>query len=176
MGGTRPANSYRGAERSSCSTPNVEEMDCRVVLEAAVPVYDVATPEAAVSAAVSKVGELLSAEMGYVDIEARSRRSPRGAELPPATVAAGEGMVALELGMTVYDVENEEHALRIARSEIGQRLEGIPLERLSCTVIDEEDGDDDSEAADGDEDSGEETTSDEQLLPEFEEMVERNRE
>lgn len=150
-------------------------MDCRVVLEAAVPVYDVATPEAAVSAAVSKVGEWLADDMGYVDIESRSRRSPRGAELPPATVAAGEGLVALELGMTVYDVENEEHAVRIARSEIGQRLEGIPLERLSCTVIDEATEDESeaettaAEADDADE------SDDAELLPEFEEMVERNR-
>lgn len=152
-------------------------MDCRVVLEAAVPVYDVATPEAAVSAAVSKVGDWLADDMGYVDIESRSRRSPRGAELPPATVAAGEGLVALELGMTVYDVENEEHAVRIARSEIGHRLEGIPLERLSCTVIDEAVEDEsEEETLPAEPDEGEDEGSDEaELLPEFEEMVERNR-
>ncbi|MEF8799880.1 MAG: DUF555 domain-containing protein [Halolamina sp.] len=150
-------------------------MDCRVVLEAAVPVYDVATPEAAVKAAVSKAGEWLADDMGYVDIESRSRRSPRGAELPPATVAAGEGLAALELGMTVYDVENEEHAVRIARSEIGQRLEGIPLERLSCTVIDET-TEAESEPEPPSVETDDEQASDEaELLPEFEEMVERNR-
>ena len=150
-------------------------MDCRVVLEAAVPVYDVVTPEAAVGAAISKVGKQLNPDLSYVDIEPRSRRSPRGAELPPATVAAGEGLVALELAMTVYDVEGEDHAVRIARSEIGSRLEGIPLERLSCDVIGAEDGNEASEAtatddSEADEDDGE------TLLPEFEEMVERNRE
>jgi uncharacterized protein (UPF0212 family) len=150
-------------------------MDCRVVLEAAVPVYDVATPEAAVSAAVSKVGEWLADDMGYVDIESRSRRSPLGADLPSATVAAGEGLVALELGMTVYDVENEEHALRIAQSEIGQRLEGIPLERLSCAVIDEAaEAESDVEPPTGEPESDDERDEAE-LLPEFEEMVERNR-
>ncbi|MFB6220894.1 MAG: DUF555 domain-containing protein [Halolamina sp.] len=149
-------------------------MDCRVVLEAAVPVYDVATPEAAVAAAVSKVGDLLSPEMDYVDVEARSQRSPRGAEIPPATVAAGEGLVAIELGMTVYDVENEEHALRIARAEIGKRLEGIPLERVSCTVIDG--AEDEPVEAESDSEEEAEPESDERLLPEFEEMVERNRE
>ncbi|GAB7013744.1 DUF555 domain-containing protein [Halolamina salina] len=150
-------------------------MDCRVVLEAAVPVYDVVTPEAAVGAAISKVGERLNPDLSYVDIEPRSRRSPRGAELPPATVAAGEGLVALELGMTVYDVESEDHAVRIARSEIGSRLEGIALERLSCEPAEEaesETGEDDATeetepAADGDEET---------LLPEFEEMVEQHRE
>lgn len=149
-------------------------MDCRVVLEAAVPVYDVATPEAAVGAAISKVGEQLNPDLSYVDIEPRSRRSPRGRELPPATVAAGEGMVALELEMTVYDVETEDHAVRIARSEIGSRLEGIPLERLSCDPIEED------EPAETETDAVTETADDdgdeETLLPEFEEMVERNRE
>jgi len=150
-------------------------MDCRVVLEAAVPVSDVATPEAAVGAAISKVGGSLNPELSYVDIEPRSRRSPRGAELPPATVAAGEGLVALELAMTVYDVEDADHAVTIARSEIGRRLEGIPLERVSCTPIDEAASEsteaETAEADDGDDDGDEET-----LLPEFEEMVERHRE
>ena len=151
-------------------------MDCRVVLEAAVPVYDVATPEAAVGAAISKIGKALNPELSYVDIEPRSRRSPRGAELPPATVAAGEGLVALELGMTVYDVEGADHAVTIARSEIGRRLEGIPLERVSCSPVDADDSDAAEsetveEGAEREDDDGEET-----LLPEFEEMVERHRE
>ena len=139
------------------------------------PVDDVATPEAAVGAAISKVGEGLNPELSYVDIEPRSRRSPRGAELPPATVAAGEGLVALELAMTVYDVESENHAVRIARSEIGSRLAGIPLERLSCGPV--EDGDE-GDAAEDDEpaDSTTAESEEETLLPAFEEMVERNRE
>ena len=149
-------------------------MDCRVVLEAAVPVYDVATPEAAVGAAISKVGKQLNPDLSYVDIEPRSRRSPRGADLPPATVAAGEGLVALELGMTVYDVESEDHAVRIARSEIGSRLEGIPLERLSCGPTEEGESEsaDEEPATESESEDGDEET----LLPEFEEMVEQHRE
>ena len=150
-------------------------MDCRVVLEAAVPVYDVATPEAAVGAAISKIGKSLNPELSYVDIEPRSRRSPRGAELPPATVAAGEGLVALELGMTVYDVEGADHAVTIARSEIGRRLEGIPLERVSCSPIDEDDSDS-TEPETVEEKDADEVDDQETLLPEFEEMVERHRE
>ncbi|MBP1985718.1 DUF555 domain-containing protein [Halolamina salifodinae] len=147
-------------------------MDCRVVLEAAVPVYDVATPESAVGAAISTVGEQLNPDLSYVDIEPRNRRSPRGAELPPATVAAGEGLVALELGMTVYDVESEDHAVRIARSEIGQRLEGIPLERVAVRPADEEEEASEAEAAPAASTDDEEAS----LLPEFEEMVEREHE
>lgn len=150
-------------------------MDCRVVLEAPVSVSNVATPEAAVGAAISKLAGMLNPEMQHVDIDPRDQRSPRGAQLPPATVAAGEGLVALELGMTVYDVENEEHAVRIARSEIGRRLEGIPLERLSCTVLvtDEEA---DEPATEGEREDSEDEPEEEPLLPEFEEMVEQNRE
>jgi len=146
-------------------------MDCRVVLEAAVPVYNVATPEDAVGAAISKVGKQLNPDLSYVDIDPRSQRSPRGAELPPATVAAGEGLVALELGMTVYDVESEDHAVRIARSEIGSRLEGIPLERVSCGPVEEEvEEEPEPEVESSTPEEGE------SLLPEFEEMVERERE
>ncbi|MFW5948988.1 MAG: DUF555 domain-containing protein [Halolamina sp.] len=147
-------------------------MDCRVVLEAAVPVYDVATPEAAVGAAISKIGNQLNPELSYVNIEPRSRRSPRGAELPPATVAAGEGMVALELGMTVYDVADADHAVRIARSEIGSRLDGIPLERVSCESIDDESATSQTATAD----EADEPAAGESLLPAFEEMVDQNRE
>jgi uncharacterized protein (UPF0212 family) len=150
-------------------------MDCRVVLEAAVPVEDVTTPEAAVGAAISKLAGMLNPEMEYVDIDPRDQRSPRGTQVPPATVAAGEALVALELGMTVYDVENEEHAVRIARSEIGQRLTGIPLERLSCTVLVTDEDDEPAEPEPQSDESAADAEA-EQLLPEFEEMVERNRE
>lgn len=136
------------------------------------PVYDVATPESAVGAAISTVGDQLNPDLSYVDIEPRSRRSPRGAELPPATVAAGEGLVALELGMTVYDVESEDHAVRIARSEIGRRLEGIPLERVTVSPAGEEQEGTDDEAAPAVSTDDEEAS----LLPEFEEMVEREHE
>jgi uncharacterized protein (UPF0212 family) len=151
-------------------------MDCRVVLEAAVPVSDVATPAAAVGAAISKLAGMLNPEMQYVDIDPRDQRSPRGAEVPPATVAAGEGLVALELGMTVYNVENEEHAVRIARSEIGQRLTGIPLERLSCTVVDGDDTAAEASEQEAPDEEPDDEDDSEQLLPEFEEMVEQNRE
>lgn len=146
-------------------------MDRRVVLEAAVPVFDVATPDAAVGAAISKVGKSLNPDLSYVNIEPRRRRSPRGDDIPPATVAAGEALVALELEMVVYDVASDEHAIRIARSEIGSRLDGISLERVSVGPV--EDGDPDEETA---ETSDPESDSDGSLLPEFEEMVERNTE
>lgn len=73
------------------------------------------------------------------------RTSPSGEELPPAFIAADEALVALELEMTVFNVEREEHASRIARKEIGQRLRNIPLDVLEIEVLEDEDDDDESE-------------------------------
>lgn len=110
-------------------------MDCRVVVEAAVPVYDVETAEEAVRIAVWKTGEMLNPDLGYVEIEADDRTGPGGEELPPAFVAADEALVALELQMDVFNVDREEHASRVARKEIGQRLRNIPLKVLAVEGI-----------------------------------------
>ncbi|MFB6161962.1 MAG: DUF555 domain-containing protein [Halococcoides sp.] len=167
-------------------------MNCRVVVEAAVPVYDVETPDEAVRIAISKTGEMLNPDLNYVEIDMGERSCPHcGDTLDPAFIAADESLVALELEMTVFNVERDEHAARIARKEIGQRLENIPLEVLEIEEIDE-DGDDetadeaettDDEAADETDDapaseSGEassgrdgETDGEDDVLPEFEELI-----
>ena len=115
-------------------------MNCRVIVEAAVPVYDVETPDEAIRIAISKTGEMLNPDLNYVEIDMSDRTSPSGDELPPAFIAADEALVALELEMTVFNVEREEHASRIARKEIGQRLENIPLEVVEIETIDTEEG------------------------------------
>ncbi|ESS05031.1 MAG: uncharacterized protein conserved in archaea [uncultured archaeon A07HR67] len=111
-------------------------MDCRVVVEAAVPVYDVESPDEAVRIAVSKTGEMLNPDLNYVEIEMGSRTAPSGEELPPVFIAADEALVALELEMDVFNVDRGEHASRIARKEIGQRLRNIPLKVLAVEEID----------------------------------------
>ncbi|MFC6753456.1 DUF555 domain-containing protein [Halorubrum tibetense] len=116
-------------------------MDCRVVVEAAVPVYDVETADEAVRIAISKTGEMLNPDLNYVEIEMGSRVSPDGKELPPAFIAADEALVALELQMDVFNVDREEHASRIVRKEIGQRLRNIPLKVLNVEEIDADETD-----------------------------------
>ena len=158
-------------------------MNCRVVVEAAVPVYDVETPDEAVRIAISKTGEMLNPDLNYVEINMGERSCPHcGEELDPAFIAADESLVALELEMTVFNVEREEHAARIARTEIGQRLENIPLEVLDIEVLDNED---DESASDGETDDGDPTEteieaaengSDDDVLPEFEEVLDENSE
>jgi len=121
-------------------------MDCRVVVEAAVPVYDVENSDEAVRIAISKTGELLNPDLNYVEISMGERSCPHcGESLDPAFVAADESLVALELEMSVFNVERTEHAARIARKEIGQRLENVPLEVLSV----EEERDESEESAGG---------------------------
>lgn len=155
-------------------------MDCRVVVEAAVPVYDVQTADEAVRIAISKTGEMLNPDLNYVEIEMGSRScSDCGASRPPAFIAADEGLVALELEMTVFNVEHDEHATRIARKEIGQRLENIPLEILEVERIEGEDGDGEGDggddaptgAEDGADDSDDAPSEGDDVLPEFDELL-----
>jgi len=141
-------------------------MDCRVVVEAAVPVYDVGTADEAVRIAISKTGEMLNPDLNYVEINMGERSCPHcGEALETAFIAADESLVALELEMTVFNVEREEHAARIARKEIGQRLENIPLEVLEIEVLEEETDDEESseaeegDDADEDDEAAEEATS-----------------
>ncbi|MFB6228289.1 MAG: DUF555 domain-containing protein [Halobacteriales archaeon] len=143
-------------------------MDCSVVVEAAVPVYDVETPDEAVRIAISKTGDMLNPDLDYVEISMGERNCPHcGGEIDTAFIAADEGLVALELEMTVFNVEREEHASRIARKEIGQRLDDIPLEVLEVDVLEENEAESDS-------DDPPDTTSDpeEDVLPDFDDLIE----
>jgi uncharacterized protein (UPF0212 family) len=125
---------------------------------------------------------MLNPDLNYVEINMGERSCPHcGESLEPAFIAADESLVALELEMTVFNVEREEHAARIARKEIGQRLENIPLDVLTIEEIEEdadEDGDDSSGS--GDESTGDDSTTDTKtesdggegdVLPEFEELI-----
>ena len=147
-------------------------MDCRVVVEAAVPVYDVSTEDEAVRIAISKTGAMLNPDLNYVEINMGERACPHCHEsIEPAFIAADESLVALELEMKVFNVEREEHASRIARKEIGTQLETIPLEVLSVEVIDEEGGessDEDSEAPESAADDATAEASDEDGVAESE--------
>ena len=116
-------------------------MDCRVVVDAAVSVYDVETVDEAVRIAISKTGELLNPDLNYVEIDMGSPTGPDGEELPPAYIVADEALVALELTMDVFNVEQEEHARRVARTEIGQRLTEIPLEVIAVEELPDDAGD-----------------------------------
>jgi uncharacterized protein (UPF0212 family) len=162
-------------------------MDCRVVVEAAIPVYDVGSADEAVRIAISKSGDMLNPDLNYVEISMGQRACPHcGEERDPAFVAADEALVALELEMTVFNVEDEEHASRIARKEIGQRMQKIPLDVLRVeTIKDDNDTENDESQSDktetdtdtgnGDTDENQESVSNdesEDILPEFDDLIE----
>ena len=177
----------RGNDRDAVTTGEplmptaavLTRMDCRVVVEAAIPVYDVTSPEEAIRIAISKTGGMLNPDLSYVEISMGSRTSPDGEELPPAFVAADEALVALELEMTVFNVEREEHASRIARKEIGQRLENVPLkvlsvERIADDAVESESEPESKSESESDADAPAEGSDggDEDLIPEFDDLVE----
>ncbi|WP_254534596.1 DUF555 domain-containing protein [Halomarina litorea] len=146
-------------------------MDCRVVVEAAVPVYDVESEDEAVRIAISKTGDMLNPDLNYVEISMNGRPCPHCEEhLDPAFVAADEGLVALDLEMTVFNVEDERHASRIARKEIGQRMRNIPLDVQHVDVV-EEDEETEAEATESDDRDDAERDAEEDLVPEFEELI-----
>lgn len=113
-------------------------MDCRVVLEAGVPVYHVEAADAAMRIAIAKTGEMLNPALSFVEITPGGRVCPHcGAALDSAFVSADESLVALELAMDVFNVEDETHASRIARAEIGKQLENIPLTVRETEVVED---------------------------------------
>jgi uncharacterized protein (UPF0212 family) len=107
------------------------ELDCRVVLEAGVTVHDVDTEEEAISIAFNIIAGEINPDLGYVDIAAQDGPCIHcGEEHDPAFVAADTALVRLQLTMNVYGVENTTHAERIAKAEIGKRVQGIPLKTV----------------------------------------------
>ena len=147
-------------------------MNCRVVVEAAVPVYDVETPDEAVRIAISKTGEMLNPDLNYVEINMGERSCPHcGEELDPAFIAADESLVALELEMTVFNVERKEHASRIARKEIGQRLSNIPLDVLEIEVLEDDDEDEEADEANDEDEEADEANDEEVVASEDDEEV-----
>lgn len=150
-------------------------MNCRVVVEAAVQVYDVETSDEAVQIAISKVGEMLNPDLNYVEIDTRDQE-----EDDPAYIVADEALVGLELEMTVFNVEQQEHASRVARKEIGERLSNIPLDVIEIEEIeveDEEDEEDEEEEHEHEDDvhddheEHDETEDDDETLPELDELA-----
>jgi uncharacterized protein (UPF0212 family) len=127
---------------------------------------------------------MLNPDLNYVEIGMRERTCPHcGEGNEPAFVAADEALVALELEMTVFNVEDEEHAARIARKEIGQRMREVPLDVVEVRPIEEDadEGDESDEAdseveveldTESDADAGADDAGEDDVLPEFEDLIE----
>jgi len=100
-----------------------------VAMEAAWLVRDVGEIDDAIGVAVSEAGKRLNEEsMDYVEVEVGATGCPAcGEPFDSAFIAADTALVGLVLEMKVFNADSEEHAQRIAKSEVGGALRDVPL-------------------------------------------------
>lgn len=100
-----------------------------VAMEAAWLVRDVKEIDDAIGVAVSEAGKRLNSEgLEYVEVEVGATGCPAcGEPFDSAFVAAETALVGLALEMEVFNADSEEHASRIAKSEVGGALRDVPL-------------------------------------------------
>jgi uncharacterized protein (UPF0212 family) len=112
----------------------------RAVMEVAWLVRDVDTMDDAIGIAVSEAGRRLNeADLQYVDIEVGLAECPAcGEPFDAGFLAASTALVGLVLELTVFNAESEEHAARIAKSEVGGALRNVPLDVIE-TIEEPED-------------------------------------
>jgi len=124
-------------------------MNYRVVLEAAWLVYDVEAVDDAIGVAVSEAGRRLNEEdMEYVEVDVGFTECPAcGEPFESGFVAADTALIGLQLEMDVFNVESEEHAQRVAKSDIGGALRDVPLKVIDTFETGE--GDEESDGGSG---------------------------
>ncbi|EJN61204.1 hypothetical protein SAMN04487950_4326 [Halogranum rubrum] len=113
-----------------------------VAMEAAWLVRDVEDVDDAIGVAVSEAGKRLNQKnKEYVEVEVGVTGCPAcGEPFDSAFIAANTALVGLLMEIEIFNAENEEHASRIAKSEVGGALRDVPL---SVIDIIEHEGDDD---------------------------------
>jgi len=116
-----------------------------VAMEAAWLVRDVDNSDDAIGVAVSEAGKRLNeSDLEYVEVQPGVTTCPAcGEPLDAAFLAADTALVGLELEMTVFNAESDEHASRIAKSEVGGALRDVPLKVIE--VLEEAEGESESE-------------------------------
>ena len=113
-----------------------------VAMEAAWLVRDVEAIDDAIGVAVSEAGRRLNqADKEYVEVEVGITDCPAcGEPFDSAFIAANTALVGLMLEISIFNAESEEHAERIAKSEVGGALRDVPLDVIQIveTEADEE--------------------------------------
>ena len=117
-----------------------------VAMEAAWLVRDVEDVDDAIGVAVSEAGKRLNdQDKEYVEVEVGVTTCPAcGEPFDSAFVAAETSLVGLLLEIEVFNADSEEHASRIAKSEVGGALRDVPL---SVIEVVETEGEEDAAAA-----------------------------
>ena len=111
-----------------------------VAMEAAWLVRDVDTVDDAIGVAVSEAGKRLNQQdLEYVDVEVGLADCPAcGEPFDAGFLAASTSLVGLVLEMKIFNAESEEHAARIAKSEVGGALRDVPIEVIETVEYDED--------------------------------------
>lgn len=114
-------------------------MDYHVVMEAAWLVRDVRTVDDAIGVAISEAGRRLNdTGLEYVDVNVGVTGCPACEEpFDSAFLAAETAIVGLMLEMEVFNAESDEHAERIAKSEVGDALRNVPLSVIDIVPVEE---------------------------------------
>ncbi|PSP51860.1 hypothetical protein BRC67_06630 [Halobacteriales archaeon QH_3_68_24] len=117
-------------------------MNYLVVMEAAWIVRDVSDIDDAIGVAISEAGKRLNdSDMDYVEVDVGATYCPAcGEPFDSAYVAAETALVGLELEIDVFNAESEEHAERIAKSDVGGALRDVPLKVIATQETGEGDG------------------------------------
>ncbi|MFB6173420.1 MAG: DUF555 domain-containing protein [Halobacteriales archaeon] len=111
-----------------------------VAMEAAWLVRDVETVDDAIGVAVSEAGKRLNdADLEYVDVDVGVADCPAcGEPFDAGFIAASTALVGLMLEMKVFNAESDEHAARIAKSEVGGALRDVPIEVIETVEFEED--------------------------------------
>ncbi|QLD87261.1 DUF555 domain-containing protein [Natronomonas halophila] len=111
-----------------------------VAMEAAWLVRDVEEIDDAIGVAVSEAGKRLNnADMDYVEVEVGATPCPAcGEAFDSAFIAADTALVGLLLEMKVFNADSDQHASRIAKSEVGGALRDVPLKVIETFEKEEE--------------------------------------
>ena len=112
-----------------------------VALEAAWLVRDVEDIDDAIGVAVSEAGKRLNQQdKEYVEVDVGATGCPAcGEPFDSAFIAANTALVGLLLEINVFNADSEEHASRIAKSEVGGALRDVPLDVIEVIETDEDD-------------------------------------
>lgn len=132
-----------------------------VAMEAAWLVRDVEAIDDAIGVAISEAGKRLNrADMDYVELEVGATPCPAcGEAFDSAYIAADTALVGLLLEMKVFNADSEQHANRIAKSEVGGALRDIPLKVIETF----ETGDGDDRSTEEGPVEGEDSTQEEEI-------------
>lgn len=111
-----------------------------VALEAAWLVRDVNSVDDAIGVAVSEAGKRLNQQgLEYVDVEVGLADCPAcGEPFDAGFIAASTALIGLVLEMKVFNAESNEHAARIAKSEIGGALRDVPIDVIETIEYEED--------------------------------------